>query len=583
MKTKLLPYLCVFGLLCNAAAQSDDAPPADAPAAAPADVPVAEDQAVAAPAEQPAAEPAPEVQRDIAPTPPPRRSRTRGAVNRPAETSTATAPTVPADTADLRLNFRNAPLDTVLNYLSEAAGFIIDLRTEVKGKVNVWSNQPVTREEALDLLNSALDKNGYTAVRRGRTLTIWTKEDAKRQDLPVKSGNRPEDIPKNDEMVTQIIPVRFINAVQVSRDLQALLPEKATMTANEGGNAILITDSQVNIRRMAEIIKALDTAISSVSSVRVFPLKYADAKALATVIKDLFAPQDTTRTGTGNNASGAARFLNQFRGQGGGGGFPGGFGGGQGGGGQGGGNASSGGRAPSPRVVAVAEERSNSVVVSAPEEQMPVIVDLVNQVDTSVEDVTELRVFRLKFADAQETADLLTSLFSDTTSSSNNQNNRGQIRFGGPFGGFAGGGRNTSASAESARLQKQSKVVAVPDLRTGSVVVSAARDLMGQIGQMIEDLDADPAKKQQVYVFDVQNTDPQAVQEILQSLFPAPAYGNTANSRLTGNRGQNAVGNQLNNRATQNQNQGMGLGGNNGFGNLGTGGFGGGSSSLGGR
>jgi hypothetical protein len=56
-------------------------------------------------------------------------------------------------------------------------------------------------------------------------------------------------------------------------------------------------------------------------------------------------------------------------------------------------------------VVAVAEERSNSVVVSAPDEQMPVIVDLINQVDTNVEDITELRVFRLHFADAQETAD----------------------------------------------------------------------------------------------------------------------------------------------------------------------------------
>ena len=42
---------------------------------------------------------------------------------------------------------------------------------------------------------------------------------------------------------------------------------------------------------------------------------YADAKTVASVIKDLFAPQDNAR-GTGGNA-GAARLLQQIRGVGG--------------------------------------------------------------------------------------------------------------------------------------------------------------------------------------------------------------------------------------------------------------------------
>src|SRR4051812_16296567 len=57
----------------------------------------------------------------------------------------------------LRLNFRGVPLDMVLNYLSEAAGFIIVLETEPKGKVDVWSNQPLNKDEAVDLLNTILN------------------------------------------------------------------------------------------------------------------------------------------------------------------------------------------------------------------------------------------------------------------------------------------------------------------------------------------------------------------------------------------------------------------------------------------
>src|SRR5258706_15786499 len=78
----------------------------------------------------------------------------------------------------LRFNFRGAPLETVLNYMSEAAGFIIVLETPVRGTVDMWSAQPVTREESIQLLNSALSKNGYSAVVQGRTIVISSKDDA---------------------------------------------------------------------------------------------------------------------------------------------------------------------------------------------------------------------------------------------------------------------------------------------------------------------------------------------------------------------------------------------------------------------
>jgi type II secretory pathway component GspD/PulD (secretin) len=512
-------------------------------------IPFVEDEL--APLDQaPPAEP-----RAIQPSRPSTEPRTRTA----PRSSPSTQPNLPVtasarlENGKLRLNFRNAPLDMVLNHLSEAAGFIIVLETEVKGRVNVWSNQPVTQEEALDLLNSVLNHNGYAAIRNERTLTIVSKDDAKRRDLPVRMGSDPARIPRSDEMVTQILPVRYINAAQVSRDLQPLLPESATMTANEGGNALVITDTQTSIRRLAEIVRALDTALSSVSAVRVFQLEYADARALANVIRELFQPQDTRAAG-GQAQGQAARIMNMFQGRG-----PGGGPGGQ----QAGGASATGGRAPTPRVVAVAEERSNSLVVSAPEEQMPIIEDLIREVDTNVEDITELRVFRLLYADAQETADLLMSLFPDPNTTQGGR----QTQQGGRFAGFTGAAPRTTTAAnpnQTARTLKQTRVLAVPDLRTRSIIVSAARDLMTQIAQVIDELDSDPARKQQVFVFDVENTDPQAMQQILQGLFPSQNYGTGAGANRQNTTRQ--TGNQLNNRATQMQNRQPGGGANTGFG-----------------
>jgi len=491
-----------------------DLPAAPEPASEPASEP-ATDQPVAIPADRPAALP----------------GQVSSATSQEAVPTPATPAKVVAEgEKGLRLNFRNAPLELVLNYLSEAAGFIIDLQTDVKGKVDVWSNQPLTKDEAVTVLNAVLGRNGYAAIRNERMLTIVSKDGVQKRDVPVVFGSDPALIRKSEEIVTQIIPVKFINATQLIKDLTPLLPSQTTMTANEGGNALVITDTQVNIRRMAEIVKALDTAISSTSAIRVFPLKYADAKALATVITALFPSQDTSGRG-GNNPM--QQFFRGMRG---------------GGADQAGGGTSSGGpRVATPKVVATSDERSNSLVVSAPEDHMVIIEDLVKQVDTNVDDVTELRVFRLKYADPEETADMLTSLFPDPTTT---QSGRGQFQFGG---GRFGGQQSTTPST---RLVKQARVIAVPDLRTGSIVVSASRELMAQIIPVVEALDSDPRRKQKVFVIDAENTDPQTVQNILQNLFPSPTTGNSAYNRNTSQQ----VGNQLNNRATSSsssQNQGL--------------------------
>lgn len=467
----------------------------------------------------------------------------------------------------LRLNFRGVPLEMVLNYLSDAAGFIIVLDTEVRGKVDVWSNQPVTQDEALGILDAVLSKNGYSAIRNGRTLTIVSKESAKKRDIPVKSGNNPSNIPKTEEIVTQIIPIRFISASQLTQNLQSLLPSSSELTANEAGNALIMTDTQINIRRITEIIRALDTSIAGATTIKVFPLRFADAKELANVIKELFPAQDS-RTGGGATTGGFGGFGGfAGRGQG---GFPGAA---FGGGGNTGGRTGSTGantRASASRVVAVADDRSNSVIINAPDDVLPEIEDLINRVDTSVEDITELRVFRLRYADPSEMADVLAGLFPDQ--SSNSDSARSQVRFGGGFGFGGGGGNRSAAGADSNRAKKKGKVLAIPDQRTSSVIVSAAHELMDQIGEVVAQLDSNPARKQKVFVYDLQNADPQQVQEVLRNLFENQQTQNR------NNRNSQNQSSALTTRATQQNNNnnrtttGFGGGGNGGAGGGRTGG-----------
>lgn len=348
---------------------------------------------------------------------------------------------------DLTLNFNHAPLDMVLDYLSDAAGFIIIQDTRVNGFVTV-NGKHLTRDEAVDLVNAVLNQNGYAAIRDGRTLTIVDKNDAKTREIPVKSGNNPDDIPKNAEIVTQIIPIRFVEARQLVSDLSSFVSPQATVVANEAGNSIVITDTQANIRHIAEIIRA---------------------------------------------------------------------------------------------------------------------------VDDSAEAETEIRVFRLEHANPTDVATELSSVFPSSTSGGGTQS---PIRFGGGPGGPGGFFRQMMANAAAAagngsndRIKKATQVTAVADSRIQAVIVTAPKDLMDQIASMMKDLDVVSDRDQNVYVFKMNNGDPQYTAQVLQNMF-----GSSSSRNMTGQNQNSALQQrQVNNATTTGSGS---TGGTTGFGTMGGGGYG---------
>lgn len=328
---------------------------------------------------------------------------------------------------ELRFNFRGAPLETVLNYMSDAAGFIIVLETPVKGTVDMWSSQPVTKEEAVQLLNIALNKNGYTATVQGRSLVVSSKDDAKKRNLPIRTGNNADEIPATAEMVIQIIPLRHIDATTAARDLGTLLPGTSTITPNADSNSLVITDTNINLKHVVELVSALDTSIDTVSTMKIFKLKNADPYEMAQLLTNLYAAPTTNANGRGGqnalfgqNAGGrgglanaAAAFGAAFGGGAAGGGGRGGGGGGGNGGGRGGRGGTTNRFVP---VVAVADPRTYSVIVTASKEQMPDITEMVTQLDTSTARKQKVFVYTMENANVKQVETTLKNLFQSTNS-----------------------------------------------------------------------------------------------------------------------------------------------------------------------
>lgn len=441
------------------------------------------------------------------------------------------AATMPADAggvlkpfdrnARLLLNFRDASLRTVLDYLSETAGLMILDEAKMSGRVTVISRQPVSVDEAVALVDTVLKESGYAAIRNGRVLRIVTVDQAKKDIIPVRTGNDANQIDPGDQMVTQIIPIRYADAVKLKTDLASLIPASADVTSNASSNTLIITSTASTVRHIVEIVQAIDVHMSEVSQVRVFQLKFANATSAARLITDIFK-EDQTGQQAGQQGGNARRnFFTQMMG-GGRGGLPGMFGGAPGGGG-GSNSDESGTRAT--KVTASADDRTNALVVSAPADVMKVIEGVVKELDSDPAEQQSVFVYHLKNADAANMQSVLNSIFGITGGSSNYSNNNRQTNTGftgssfGSGGGFGGTSRSNSSrglgsmtngngnsnnsnnrnrgntstnrpsSGSGANSDLAGQVYVVADTDTNSLLVTTASKNFERVKAIIQDLD----------------------------------------------------------------------------------------------
>ena len=201
---------------------------------------------------------------------------------------------------------------------------------------------------------------------------------------------------------------------EAARDLATLIPGSATLTANQDSNSLVVTDTNINVRHIVEIVSALDTSADTVSTMKVFQLKNADPVEMAQLITNIFS---SPSQGQGANASrGGAT-----------GGFPGfpGFGGrgGSTGGGSRTGGASGrtggGGAASTSRstpVVAIADARTYSVIVTASKDAMPEIGEIIAQLDASTARKQKVFVYTMENADVKQVETVLKNLFQSSNS-----------------------------------------------------------------------------------------------------------------------------------------------------------------------
>jgi type II secretory pathway component GspD/PulD (secretin) len=139
------------------------------------------------------------------------------------------------------------------------------------------------------------------------------------------------------------------------------------------------------------------------------------------------------------------------------------------------------------------------------------------------------------------------------------------------FAAMMSGGNSASGSAD--RIKKATQVTAVADARIQAVIVTAPKDLMEQIGEMIKELDVASDRDQDVYVVQLKNADPQQALQVLQNLFPTSSSSRNNSSSSQNSPLQTRVQNAATTMGTTTTTSGIGGSGTSGGGGGRTGGF----------
>ena len=368
----------------------------------------------------------------------------------------------PANSKDMVDNFDypDAEILDVAKAISKLTGknFIYNPQ-DIKGRISVVSETPITVGDAYNAFLTALNMKGFALIPSGKYLRIDRVANVKEKQTPIYAKQKA---PNNEEFITRVVPLRYIDATEFEQTFRLWIPREARMQAYTQTNTLIITDTAIHINRLLELISFLDVAGYQESLV-VVPIRNAAAKDIAKLIEQIINEARSSRNTNPFNASPRPQTTLSTRiGQ--------------------GGTGRTGGVSISKII---ADDRTNSLIVKANAAGIVEIKALVRRLDTKItaaEGSGRIHVIRLQFADAETLAKTLSGINATPTQS---RTTNTQTRTFTPFGEAA----NTSV------FQGDIKINA--DKTTQSLVITASPQDFTTVKKVVEALDV---PRDQVFV-----------------------------------------------------------------------------------
>jgi general secretion pathway protein D len=221
-----------------------------------------------------------------APEPPPAAAPAPGRATTAQATpgSPVTPPARPG--RQIVLNFDNADIEAVIQAASEIAGFNYTIGPGVAGKkVTVQTSGRIPEDEVFNVLLAVLEVNGVTAIRSGNLYKILPTTAVRERPLPTVVGGQADPTRRDDELITQIVPLQHAPADRIAVTLRPFVQGGNLVVQ---GNLLILTDTAANIARLLQIVNVLDVEVA-LDEMRLITVRFADAVDLGRILNEFFS------------------------------------------------------------------------------------------------------------------------------------------------------------------------------------------------------------------------------------------------------------------------------------------------------
>ncbi len=333
------------------------------------------------------------------------------------------------EAAEYAASFKNTDITEFIQVVGRNLGKTMIIDPDVRGTINVRSYDVMSEEQYWQFFLNVLEVYGFaTVAMESGVIKVMRDKDARNGAIPVVDDNSLG----GDTLVTRVVPVNNVSVRELAPLLRLLADSSGggNVVSYDPSNVIMITGRSETVQRLTEIIERVDRAGNQ--DVDVVKLEYASASEVVRIASSLF---EKTNEGT------PPLLI--------------------------------------PKIVA--DERTNSVVVSGEPRARQRVIALINQLDQDLKTEGNTRVYYLKYAKADELVDVLQGVSESIQAEMQS----------------AGGNPQQARMARNVRNNSGQQISISAHEDSNSLVITAQPDLLANLESVIRQLDI---RRAQVHV-----------------------------------------------------------------------------------
>lgn len=343
--------------------------------------------------------------------------------------------------AQYTINMRNADVRAFVEDAARVTGLTLVVDSRVNQKVSVTTQRPLSRSEYFEVFLSTLRANGLVAIPIRGGYRIQPVEGAATQ--PIRTTSRSQ---AGSEFVTEIVRLRSIDAAGALETIRPLVSPQGSVTVNKNANSLVIADFADNIARIRGLLRQIDGAQDQARTETVY-LRNMGPREIATSLQGLVT--------SGSIAT---------------------------------------------PVAVTAIDSSNAVIIRGEASAVARFAALARELDERAAGGTEVRVYWLDHADAEQLLPVLQQLVGQPVTATSAEpafirNQQGEGTGAGPAEGQAPAPIATAAAGTGIVRWGPAVVTRYPG--TNAVIIAANPDAQRQLGEVIRQLDT---RREQVLV-----------------------------------------------------------------------------------